>query len=141
MSGLIIATLVVQIILSLILVVVVLFQSGNQTGLSGSIAGGAETFFGKNKGRTLDAKLKKWTSVVAVLFLITSIALSFMVSNEQKKNAAETAPTNVDMDVSALTGETAPIDVVPVEGETAPAEGETAPVDVVPVEGEAVPAE
>ena len=148
MSGLIIATLVVQIILSLILVVVVLFQSGNQTGLSGSIAGGAETFFGKNKGRTLDAKLKKWTSVVAVLFLVTSIALSFMVSNEQKKNAAETAPTNVDMDVSALTGETAPIDVVPVEGETAPAEGEvapaegeTAPVDVVPVEGEAVPAE
>ena len=87
MNGFIIATLIVQIILSLILVVVVLFQSGNQQGLSGSIAGGAETFFGKNKGRTIDAKLKKWTSVVAVLFLISSILLSFLVSQEQKANA------------------------------------------------------
>lgn len=87
MNGFIIATLVVQIILSLILIVVVLFQSGNQQGLSGSIAGGAETFFGKNKGRTLDAKLKKWTSLVAVLFLISSLLLSFLVAQEQKANA------------------------------------------------------
>ena len=87
----------------IILVIVVLFQSGNQQGLSGSIAGGAETFFGKNKGRTIDAKLKKWTSVVAVLFLITSIALSLMVSNEQDKAVS----TDVPVDMSAVSGETA----------------------------------
>jgi len=57
------------------MVVVVLLQSAKSAGLSGSIAGGAETFFGKNKGRTLDALLSKYTSVVAVAFLITSVIL------------------------------------------------------------------
>lgn len=78
-----------QVILSLILIIVVLFQSGNQRGLSGSIAGGAETFFGKNKGRTIDAKLKKWTTIVAVLFLASSIALSLLIQNDNAKNAAD----------------------------------------------------
>ncbi len=78
-----------QVILSLILIIVVLFQSGNQRGLSGSIAGGAETFFGKNKGRTIDAKLKKWTAIVAVLFLASSIALSLLIQNDNAKKAAD----------------------------------------------------
>lgn len=72
------AVQILHIIIALILVVVVLFQSGKQAGLSGSIAGGSETFFGKNKGRTLDAILEKWTSVVSILFLITSVALFFI---------------------------------------------------------------
>ena len=130
MSAAIIATLVVQIILSLILVVVVLFQSGNQQGLSGSIAGGAETFFGKNKGRTIDAKLKKWTSIIAILFLICSIALSFMVSNQQAANEA----TDIPVDMSAVSGETAPVEVVPADGETAPVED--VPEDVEPITAE-----
>ncbi len=66
---------ILHIIITVILIAVVLLQSGKQAGLSGSIAGGSETFFGKNKGRTIDAILSKWTSVVAVLFLVTSIAL------------------------------------------------------------------
>jgi preprotein translocase subunit SecG len=64
-----------HIIFSLSIVVVVLLQSGKSAGLSGSIAGGAETFFGKNKGRTLDALLGKYTSIAAIMFLVTSIAL------------------------------------------------------------------
>lgn len=74
-----VALQILHIIIALVLVVVVLFQSGKQAGLSGSIAGGSETFFGKNKGRTIDALLEKWTSIVAILFLITSIALYFIV--------------------------------------------------------------
>ncbi|MBE7040884.1 MAG: preprotein translocase subunit SecG [Ruminococcaceae bacterium] len=66
---------ILHIIITIILIAVVLLQSGKQAGLSGSIAGGSETFFGKNKGRTIDAILGKWTSVVAVLFLVTSIVL------------------------------------------------------------------
>ncbi|MBR7163494.1 MAG: preprotein translocase subunit SecG [Clostridia bacterium] len=66
---------ILHIIITIILIAVVLLQSGKQAGLSGSIAGGSETFFGKNKGRTIDAILGKWTSVVAILFLVTSIAL------------------------------------------------------------------
>ncbi len=72
------AVQILHVIIALVLIVVVLFQSGKSAGLSGSIAGGADTFFGKNKGRTIDAILSKWTSVVAVLFLITSIALFFL---------------------------------------------------------------
>ena len=69
---------VIHLILSLILIAVVLLQSGKAQGLSGAIAGGSETFFGKNKGRTIDAILSKWTSVVAIAFLATSIALFLM---------------------------------------------------------------
>lgn len=69
---------ILHLILSLILIAVVLLQSGKAQGLSGAIAGGSETFFGKNKGRTIDAILEKWTSVVAIAFLVTSVVLFFL---------------------------------------------------------------
>ncbi|MBE7040011.1 MAG: preprotein translocase subunit SecG [Ruminococcaceae bacterium] len=72
------AVQILHIIIAVIFVVVILFQSGKKAGLSGTIAGGSETFFGKNKGRTIDAILEKWTSGIAVLFLVTSIALYFL---------------------------------------------------------------
>lgn len=78
MGTLITVISIVHIIISLFLIVVVLLQSGKTAGLSGSIAGGAESFFGKNKGRTIDGILSKWTSVVAVLFIITSVALTML---------------------------------------------------------------
>ncbi len=74
-----IALTIVQIIITVALIITVLMQSGKTQGLSGSIAGGAETFFGKNKGRTLDGILSKITSVLAVLFIISSIALSIVM--------------------------------------------------------------
>ena len=58
------ALIIVHLIVSLILICVVLLQQGKQSGLSGAVAGGAETFFGKNKGRTVDAMLKKLTGVL-----------------------------------------------------------------------------
>lgn len=70
---------IVHVILGIILVVSVLMQSGKQAGLSGSIGGGAETFFGKNKSRTLDAMFARITTVVAILFLVTSIVLSLLI--------------------------------------------------------------
>ena len=74
-----IALTIVHVVLSVLLVVVVLFQSGKTAGLSGSIGGGAETFFGKNKARTLDGILAKLTSIVAVLFIVTSFVLSLIL--------------------------------------------------------------
>ena len=64
-----------QLIFSISIIVIVLLQSGKTAGLSGTIAGGAETFFGKSKGRTIDAMLSKYTSFAAVMFLVTSIIL------------------------------------------------------------------
>jgi preprotein translocase subunit SecG len=74
-TGVLILT-IIHIIMAVSLIVIVLLQSGKSAGLSGSIAGAAETFFGKNKGRTLDSLLSKWTTVAAIVFLITSIILT-----------------------------------------------------------------
>lgn len=70
---------ILHILFSISIIVIVLLQSGKQAGLSGSIAGGAETFFGKNKGRTIDAMLSKYTAFAAVAFLATSIALFLLI--------------------------------------------------------------
>ena len=70
---------IVYIILCVVLIAIVLLQSGKQAGLSGTIAGGAETFFGKNKGKTIDSILSKLTSVVAILFMILAIIINFIV--------------------------------------------------------------
>ena len=59
---------------SLIIIVLVLLQQSREAGLSGVIAGGADTFFGKNKGRTMDAKLAKFTKIFAVIFFVLSVA-------------------------------------------------------------------
>ena len=87
------ALTIIHVVISLVLVVVVLMQHGKQQGLSGAIAGGAETFFGKNKGRTIDAMLKKFTAVLAVLFVASSIALTVISVNQNKSTATETQPT------------------------------------------------
>ena len=71
---------ILQILVSIAIIVIVLLQSGKQAGLSGSIAGGAETFFGKNKGRTIDAKLSKFTAVAAITFLVTSVVLQIVMN-------------------------------------------------------------
>ena len=84
-----IALIIIHVIISIALIAVVLMQHGKQQGLSGAIAGGAETFFGKNKGRTIDAMLKKVTSVIAILFIVSSIALAVYSIQINKNEQAE----------------------------------------------------
>ena len=72
------ALVIIHIIVAIALVAIVLLQSGKTAGLSGTISGGAETFFGKNKGRTIDAVLAKVTSAAAVVFLVTSLLILFL---------------------------------------------------------------
>jgi len=71
-------TLIIKIVLvifSLFLIAVVLLQSGKSAGLSGSIAGGAETFLGKGKAKGYDRLLAKLTKVAAVGMMVLAIAL------------------------------------------------------------------
>ena len=63
---------------SIILIASVLLQSGNSSGLSGSIAGGAEQLFGKKKSKGYQAILAKVTSVAAVLFVVLAVVLVMM---------------------------------------------------------------
>ena len=65
----------IQIVFCLALIVLILLQTSKTQGLSGSIGGGAETFFGKNKSRTMDAKLRKLTTVCAILYVVVTLIL------------------------------------------------------------------
>ncbi|MDN5332038.1 MAG: preprotein translocase subunit SecG [Tepidanaerobacteraceae bacterium] len=64
---------VVYVLICIGLIATVLLQSGKSAGLSGTISGGAEVFFGKKKG--IDDKLAKLTEILAVAFLGLSILM------------------------------------------------------------------
>ena len=66
---------IVLIITSVALVAMVLLQEGRQQGLSGAIAGGAETFFGNSKGSDINKKLSVVTTIIAIVFVILVIAM------------------------------------------------------------------
>ncbi len=70
---------ILQILISLGIIGTVLLQHGKTQGLSGNIAGGAETFFGKNKGRTIEGKLSKLTVGFSIAFVIMTVLLTFVV--------------------------------------------------------------
>lgn len=63
------------IIISVALSILVLMQEGKTQGL-GSIAGAAETYWGKNKGRSMEGALVKATTVLAVLFIVIALVLN-----------------------------------------------------------------
>lgn len=65
-------------IVSIGLILVVLLQSGKSAGLSGAISGGAEQLFGKQKARGLDLILHRITVVLAVLFFVLTILVSYV---------------------------------------------------------------
>ena len=67
---------VLYVLICLALVVVVLFQESKTQGLSGTINGVAETYWGKNKGRSMEGKLEMGTKVLAALFIVLSVVLN-----------------------------------------------------------------
>ena len=68
----------ILIITSIALVAIVLMQEGRADGL-GAIAGGAETFLGKNKGKTVEEKLVKITKIFAVVFFVLALVGNLIV--------------------------------------------------------------
>ncbi len=69
---------VIQVLTALFLTCVVLLQSGKDAGLSGAIAGAADSFMSRNKATTWDAKLAKATKWVAVVFMVLTLVLSMI---------------------------------------------------------------
>lgn len=66
---------VLFIIISLIITVVILMQEGKSAGL-GAISGAADTYWGKNKGRSMEGVLVKITTACVVLFLVLAVVLN-----------------------------------------------------------------
>lgn len=67
----------ILIIMSIAIIIVIILQEGNQQGV-GVVTGGADTFFSKNKARSIDAFLSRWTKVFAVVFVLAVIGLNVL---------------------------------------------------------------
>lgn len=70
---------IVSIIVALVIIVLVILQESKQQGLSGAISGAADSFFGKNKGRTMEAQLVKFTKIAGVIFFVLALVSSLLV--------------------------------------------------------------
>ena len=66
---------IILLVAAVFLTIAVLMQSGKSHNRSGTIAGGADTFFGKTKGKTIDRVLSKLTTVVAIVFALLVIVV------------------------------------------------------------------
>ena len=71
---------ILQLIAALILILVVLFQSGKSQGLSGAIGGIADSYMAKSKAKILDAKLAKGTKWVGAVFIILTLVINCMLA-------------------------------------------------------------
>ena len=71
---------ILQLICGLIVIGIVLFQSGKSAGLSGAIGGVADSFMAKNKAKSMDAKLARGTKWVAAVFVVLTLVLDCMVA-------------------------------------------------------------
>ena len=66
---------VIFIIISIALTVIILMQEGKSAGL-GAIAGAADTYWGKNKGRSMEGRLATGTKILVVLFIVIAAVLN-----------------------------------------------------------------
>ncbi|MCI2106878.1 MAG: preprotein translocase subunit SecG [Intestinimonas sp.] len=69
---------VIQVVIAVILCAVVLLQSGKTAGIAGAIGGGMDTFLSKNKAKSWDAKLAKWTKWIAIVFMVMTLVIGLM---------------------------------------------------------------
>ena len=73
------ASVILLTIVSIALIAAILLQPGKSSGLSGSISGGAEQLFGKQKARGFEAVLHRVTIVLAVLFFVLAVLVAYFV--------------------------------------------------------------
>ena len=69
---------IIYFIVALGLIAVVMLQSGKSAGLSGAIAGGADTFLSKNKAKSADARLARMTKWIAIVFMLLTLIICLL---------------------------------------------------------------
>ena len=69
----------VFVLICLAITVVILLQEGKQAGLTGAISGAADSYWGKNKGRSMEGALVKSTKFLAILFIVLAAVLNLKV--------------------------------------------------------------
>ena len=71
--GLSLTMIILMAVAAVVAIVLVLMQPSNSSGID-ALGGSSETFFGKNKGKSIEAKMKKWTWICLIVLVIFSIA-------------------------------------------------------------------
>ncbi len=71
---------ILQLLTALVLIGIVLFQSGKSQGLSGTIGGIADSYMAKSKAKSLDAKLAKATKWVGAAFIVLTLVINCMLA-------------------------------------------------------------
>ncbi len=71
---------ILQLLAALILIAIVLFQSGKSQGLSGTIGGIADSYMAKSKAKSLDAKLARATKWVGAIFVVLTLVINCMLA-------------------------------------------------------------
>ncbi|MBQ7491730.1 MAG: preprotein translocase subunit SecG [Clostridia bacterium] len=66
---------ILLVVIGVVMIVMILMQNSKSEGLSASLSGAAETFFGKNKGRSVEAKLQRGTLYLAIVFFLILLIL------------------------------------------------------------------
>lgn len=89
---------ILLLVMALFLIVSILMQSGKSKKLSGTIAGGAETFFGKQKGQAINKTLSRVTNVVSIVFVVLVFALLLI----NTKDAADKKADEASKDTSSV---------------------------------------
>lgn len=79
-------------IVAIVLVIVVILQEGNSQGV-GVVSGGADTFFSKNKARSIDAFLARWTKFIAIGFFVIVLAINVIAYFTNGTGEANTTPS------------------------------------------------
>lgn len=69
-------------LLSIVVILIVILQEGHRSGINGAISGGADTFLSKNKARTVDAFLARWTKWFAIAFFVLAVVANFIALNK-----------------------------------------------------------
>lgn len=78
MKGVALAITILELICGVVLILVVLMQSGKSAGLSGAIGGVADSFLAKNKAKTADARLAKATKWIGTVFVVLTLVLNIL---------------------------------------------------------------
>ena len=68
---------IIMLLVSIVIIAVVLLQQGRRSGI-GAISGGADTFLSKNKARTVDAIMARWTKYIAIIFFVLAIVANII---------------------------------------------------------------
>lgn len=76
LSGIEIAGAIVLIIASVLLTIIIVLQDNKSNGMNAIMGGGSDSYYGKNKGRTLDAILSRWTKIIAIAFFVVIVAVN-----------------------------------------------------------------